>query len=412
MRPVAPQPTTSSAVEARRSTLYFPRWAPTARSLPVPDRVRVGVLGLGAVAQAVHLPLLDRLADRFEIAAIADLSPGLVQVIGERYRVAPTGRSTGLDGLLSSPDIDALMILTSGSHGDAITAGLDRGVAVFAEKPLAWTLGEADAVAARLAADERSRLQVGYMKLYDPAVVEGLAAADVGRVGPIRSIEVRVLHPTSESQLAHARLLPPPTDIPPERIARLRDEGDRLQEVAVGPAAATLGRLYSNIVLGSIVHELALIRAFAGDPVAIDAVDVWPDEVWPPSVSIDGRLAAGGRFAIRWHFLPDYPAYREEVRVITEQSSIELEFPSPYLLHAPTDLHVVELAGGGRRDTRYRAVAEAFEEELLAFHRLVADGTAPKAGIVEGRADIVTSQRIIARRAAQTGLPVEIEAPA
>ena len=30
----------------------------------------------------------------------------------------------------------------------------------------------------------------------------------------------------------------------------------------------------------------------------------------------------------------------------------------------------------------------------------------------EGRADIVTSQRIIARRAAQTGLPVETEAPA
>jgi len=40
------------------------------------------------------------------------------------------------------------------------------------------------------------------------------------------------------------------------------------------------------------------------------------------------------------------------------------------------------------------------------------DGTAPKAGVVEGRADIVTSQRIISRRAVQTGLPVETEAPA
>ena len=386
--------------------------APSAAPLAVPDRVRVGVLGLGAVAQAVHLPLIDRLADRFEIAAIADLSPGLVEVIGQRYRVAPADRHTSLDGLMSSPDIDALMILTSGSHGDAITAGLDRGVAVFAEKPLAWTLGEADTIAARLAADERAKLQVGYMKLYDPAVVEGLAvAADDGRVGPIRSIEVRVLHPTSERQLAHARLLPPPTDIPAETIARLRNEGERLHAEALGPAAATLGQLYSNIVLGSIVHELALIRAFAGDPVGIDAVDVWPDGAWPPSVSIDGRLAGGARFAIRWHFLPDYPAYREEVRVITERASIELEFPSPYLLHAATDLRVAELSGGGRRDTRFRSVAEAFEEELLAFHALVVDGTPPKAGIVEGRADIVTSQRIIACRASQTGLQVAIEAP-
>jgi predicted dehydrogenase len=379
----------------------------------VPDRVRVGVLGLGAVAQAVHLPLLDRLVDRFRIAAIADLSPSLVAVIGERYRVPAAKRFADLDGLLSSTDIDALMILTSGSHGDAVLAGLDRGVAVFAEKPLAWTLAEADAIVARLAADDRSRLQVGYMKLYDPAVVEALeVAGDTERVGPIRSIEVRVLHPTSERQLAHARLLPPPADIAAATLDRLRDEGERLQSVDIGPAAATLGRLYSNIVLGSIVHELALIRAFAGDPVAIDSVDVWPLGVWPPSVSIDGQLAGGARFAIRWHFLPDYPAYREEVRVITEQSSIELEFPSPYLLHAATDLHVAELAGDGRQDTRFRSVAEAFEEELLAFHRLVVDGTAPKAGVVEGRADIVTSQRIISRRAVQTGLPVKTEAPA
>jgi hypothetical protein len=73
---------------------------------------------------------------------------------------------------------------------------------------------------------------------------------------------------------------------------------------------------------------------------------------------------------------------------------------------------VADLAGDARRDTRFRSVAEAFEEELLAFHRLVVDGTAPKAGVVEGRADIVTSQRIVARRAAQTGLAVETEAPA
>ncbi len=379
----------------------------------MPERVRVGILGLGAVAQAVHLPLLDRLTDRFEIAAVADLSPGLVEAMGEHYRVPAEARSTSLEDLLRTDGLDALLILTSGSHGAAVLAGFERGLAVFAEKPLAWTLGEADAIAARLAADPRRRLQVGYMKLYDPAVVEAVAtASDVDRVGPIRSIDVRVLHPTSERQLAHARLRPPAADIPPEVLVRLTAEGERLQTVALGPAAPELGRLYSNIVLGSIVHELALIRAFAGDPVAIDAVDVWPADVWPPSVSIDGRLAGGARFAIRWHFLPDYPAYREEVRVVTERASIEIEFPSPYLLHAPTDLHVAELAGNGRRDTRYRSVEEAFEEELLAFHALVVDGTAPKAGVVEGLADIVTSQRIALRRAVATGLPIEIEAPA
>ncbi len=376
----------------------------------MPDRVGLGVLGLGAVAQAVHLPIIERLRDQFWIAAIADLSAGLANAIGERYRVPETSRFTTLDAMLDGAALDGLLILSSGSHGGAILAGLEQGIAVFTEKPLAWTLAEADAIAARLTADPRTRLQVGYMKLYDPAVVEGVAvAADTTRVGAIRSIEVCVLHPTGESQLAHARLLPPPTDIAPETMDALRSEDDRLLRVALGPAAAPLGKLYANVVLGSIVHDLAIIRAFAGDPIGIDAVDVWPADEWLPSVGITGRLGGDARFAIRWHFLPEYAAYREEVRVVTERATIELEFPTPYLLNAPTELRIVERSGAGRRDTQGRSLVEAFDEELLAFHALVVDGAAPKAGIVEGRADIVTSQRVAARRAGDLGIPIQTE---
>lgn len=53
----------------------------------MPDRVRLGVLGLGAVAQAVHLPIVEPLGDRFQVAAVADLSAGLADAVGERYRV-------------------------------------------------------------------------------------------------------------------------------------------------------------------------------------------------------------------------------------------------------------------------------------------------------------------------------------
>jgi predicted dehydrogenase len=62
----------------------------TTTPAPRSRRLRVGMVALGAVAQAVHLPLVDRLVTQFEIAAIADLSPVLVDVLGERYRV-PVG---------------------------------------------------------------------------------------------------------------------------------------------------------------------------------------------------------------------------------------------------------------------------------------------------------------------------------
>ena len=398
----------------------------TEAAAPLSRRVRVGVVGLGAVAQAVHLPLLDRLPGEFEIAAIADLSRSLVDSIGDRYRVPASERYLGIDALLESRAIDALVILTSGSHGSATVAGLDRGLPVFVEKPLAFTLVEADAIAARLAPTGQAgeapdagygrggrlpKLQVGYMKLHDPAVVRALEfGAEANGLGPIRSIEVTVLHPTSEAQLLHARLLPPAGDIPADVIAGLEAEGVRLRSVALGPAAESLGRLYSQILLGSVVHDLAIIRAFAGDPVGIDAVDVWPDGVWPPSVGVTGRLAGGGRLSIRWHFLPDYPAYREGVRIVRDGSTIELEFPAPYLLHAPTALRITEAEGGARRDVSVSSVDEAFENELLAFHALVVDGTAPRSGVAEGRADIVTCQRIAARYAAQLGIEIGGEA--
>jgi myo-inositol 2-dehydrogenase / D-chiro-inositol 1-dehydrogenase len=394
-------------------------------STPTPasgsQRVRVGIVGLGAVAQAVHLPLLDRLGAQFQIAAIADLSPSLVEAIGERYRVPAAEQYLGIDALLTSHAIDALIVLTSGSHGAATLAGLGRGLPVFVEKPLAYSLGEADAIAAALgdavgangAAEPPPKLQVGYMKLYDPAVGRALEfGAEANGQGPIRSIEVTVLHPTSAAQLAHARLSPPAGDVPADVIAGLKAEDDRLRRVALGAAAESIGALYSGILLGSVVHDLAIIRAFAGDPVGIDAVDVWPDDAWPPSVAVAGRLAAGGRFSIRWHFLPDYPAYREEVRVIREGSTIELEFPAPYLLHAPTSLRITEADRGARRDVSVSSYDEAFENELLAFHALVVDGTRPLSGVAAGRADIVTCQRIAARHAAQLGVEIRGEAAA
>jgi predicted dehydrogenase len=394
-------------------------------STPTPasgsQRVRVGIVGLGAVAQAVHLPLLDRLGAQFQIAAIADLSASLVEAIGERYRVPPNERYLGIVALLTSHAIDALIVLTSGSHGAATLAGLGRGLPVFVEKPLAYTLGEVDGVAAALeksagansAAEQPPKLQVGYMKLHDPAVGRALEfGAEANGRGPVRSIEVTVLHPTSAAQLAHARLLPPARDVPADLIAGLKAEDERLRLVALGAAAGSIGALYSGILLGSVVHDLAIIRAFAGDPVGIDAVDVWPEDSWPPSVAVTGRLAAGGRFSIRWHFLPDYPAYREEVRVIREGSTIELEFPAPYLLHAPTSLRITEADRGGRRDVSLSSYDEAFENELLAFHALVVDGTPPLSGVAEGRADIVTCQRIAARLAAQRGVEIGGEAAA
>jgi myo-inositol 2-dehydrogenase/D-chiro-inositol 1-dehydrogenase len=373
-----------------------------------PSRVRLGVIGLGVVAQAVHLPLLGNRGDLFEVTAVCDLSAERAERVAERFGLETAGRFRSAEDLLDSGLVDAVLVLTSGSHGQVAGAALGRGLPTLCEKPLAYTLAEADRLE-RLSAKEGTPLQLGYMKLYDPAVRR--AHRELAATRPVlRAVEVTVLHPSGASQLTHANLEPPPGDVPAAALAALGQETSLLQTQALGrEAPAELRELYTEVLLGSLVHDLAVVRLLAGELERVDHADLWPEGSWS-SVAADGVLAGDVRVSLRWHYLDRYPAYREEVRLHHEQGSIALTFPSPFLLNAPTVLTVTDLDGDVARSREDRSTVEAFEQELVAFHRLVTDGQPAAAGIASGRADIVTCQRILRRLAERRGVELAGEA--
>lgn len=364
--------------------------------------LRVGLVGLGLVTQLVHLPLLRRDPSRFAIAGLCDLSAPTLERVGDTYGVAPAHRHHALADLLAQPGLDALLVLTSGSHGAAVAAAQAAGLAVLCEKPLAYTLAEADAIR------DDPPVLLGYMKLHDPAVRAARRA--VGGLGPLRSVEALVLHPSTAVQMGHLELPTPPV-LDPGVLRELEADADARRVSALGqPAALALGRIYSDLVLGSLVHDLALLRYLVGGTPVIDHVAAWPEGVWPPSLEVNGELGGELRFALRWHYLPDAPAYHEELRIHGEHGSLTLRFPTPYVLHAPTELTVTERSGTGEACRLATAHEEAFEEQLRHFHRVVTAGEAPLVGPREGRADIVTCQRIARRLAAQRGIVVGGEA--
>jgi predicted dehydrogenase len=368
-------------------------------------RISVAVAGLGIIARTVHLPLLERLRDLFEIAAVADLARSAVDDLGARYGVPPTRRYTDARAMLADGGFDAVLLLTSGSHGDLAAEALRRGLPVLCEKPLAYTQAEVSALPAS------AGLMVGYMKQYDPAVAQAARIlADLGGPAAVHAVDVTVLHPSGESQLAFAHL-PPPGEVPAEVLASVSRRDTELVRAAVGdnPAAQ---RLY-RILVNSVSHDLSLLRMLTGSPATVDHVATWPAASSPgqePSVEISGTLPAGGRYGVRWLYLPDYPAYRETVTVHHARGSLELVFPSPYLLNAPTLLTTVDSNGGGERRSAYRSVTEAFEQELVAFHAMVTADAVPHTGLAGGAEDLVTSQRIVARHGQLTGVPAGGEA--
>jgi len=372
------------------------------------EPLRVGVAGLGVVAQVVHLPLLARRRDLFRLSALCDVSRTVRDQVGQRYGVAQPRRYPSLDAMLTGGELDAVLLLTSGSHGPQARAILDAGLAVLCEKPLAYTVAEADDLQAAGPGGTGHRLLLGYMKQYDPAVQHMLEL--LPPVESIRTITVTVLHPSSAAQLAFAGTFAPPPDVDAAVLAELREaEGSALQR-ALGPVPPEVCTLYSDVVLGSVVHDLSLIRMVAGSPVSMDGVDVWPRDGRPGSLTACGRLASGARFGVGWHYLPDYPAYRETLSVHHETGSFELVFPAPYLLHAPTELTVVDAVGHHERRSVHRSVVEAFEQELVAFHAMVTRGLPPLSSVAQGRADIITGQQILRRFAEQTGLVIGGEA--
>jgi len=384
----------------------------------VTDPVRLGVLGLGAVAQAVHLPLVARRPELFRLAGLADLSPGLCDLMGERYNVPPSRRFGSLEELLAAGGLDAVMILARGSHARQVAAAAAAGLPVLCEKPLGYTIAEADDLLGRVPA---AALLLGYMKQYDPAVASARSA--LAGIDDVRSVDVTVLHPTAASQLAVARVVPPPAPLP-ARAQREADEEDRLlAAVALGEGYdESLWRAYRGALVSSLAHDLSVLRSLRQRPLDVEHADIWRQASafqgrdpgrdrrsfgdHPPSIQATGRLAGGGRYTLAWHYLPDFPGYRETVRVVHGRGSVELVFPSPYLMHAPTELRVTALDGAAERTDLSRSTEEAFESQLEAFARLVRDGAEPQSGLAEGREDIGLCQAIVAAFAERTGVPV------
>ncbi len=71
------------------------------------DRVRIGVIGLGWVAQVVHLPILSHLPEA-EIVAVCDRDRSRAKLVGEKFGIRRM--YTDADQMLANEELHAVIV--------------------------------------------------------------------------------------------------------------------------------------------------------------------------------------------------------------------------------------------------------------------------------------------------------------
>jgi virulence factor len=129
---------------------------------------RVGLIGLGDIAQKVYLPLLSA-NEQVELVGIMSSTPATVERMKTKYRI-PFG-TINLDELLDQ-DLDAVFIHSpTNTHYDIAMKSMERGVAVYADKPLSYQWEQSMEMAS-FAEQKGVLLAAGFNRRFAPLYVE------------------------------------------------------------------------------------------------------------------------------------------------------------------------------------------------------------------------------------------------
>jgi predicted dehydrogenase len=349
------------------------------------QRLKVGVVGCGLIAQVMHLHYLQELSDQFEIAALCDLSEEVRNACARRYRVDRVFERW--QDLIREP-LDGVLILSSGSHAPVAIAAAKAGLHLFIEKPMCFSVAEGRAM---IEAAERAgvALMVGYNKRYDPAYRR--LVEEAGQLSDIRLAQVTTLESPLEPYVGHYPMHRG-APLAPEVVAVLKDDTQRRIAAAIGDVDPLSRRAYHLVLLDSMVHEFNAVRGVLGEPDQLDYADVRED-----GLTVVLRFGKT-HCVIAWVDLPGSAQYEMNFAFHTPDRRLSLAFPSPFLRSMPTLLTIEGGEIGAARAWRTDEVVsydESFKLELMHFHECATTGRQPVTSGLDALRDVALCQAVI-----------------
>ncbi|MFR8034797.1 MAG: Gfo/Idh/MocA family protein [Lachnospiraceae bacterium] len=147
------------------------------------NKLRIGIVGCGGIANNKHLPAIKRNGN-FEVMAFCDIIPGRAEEAKEKFG---SHRARVFDNYrdLIKEDLDAVYVLTPNkSHAEISIAAMRAGKHVMCEKPMAKTYAEAMEMV-RVSEETGKLLTIGYQSRYRTDSIYLKRACENGDLGEI-----------------------------------------------------------------------------------------------------------------------------------------------------------------------------------------------------------------------------------
>lgn len=156
------------------------------------EKVRIGIVGCGGIANGKHMPALSKLKD-VEMVAFCDIVEERAQKAAKQYGAEGAKVFTDYRELLKL-DLDVVHVLTPNkSHSPITVAALEAGKHVMCEKPMAINTEEARKMVDAAKRTGR-KLTIGYQNRFRPDSMylkKCVEAGDLGDIYYARALAIR-----------------------------------------------------------------------------------------------------------------------------------------------------------------------------------------------------------------------------
>jgi len=356
--------------------------------------IRLGIIGCGAIAQIQHLPNLAGLQEEFEVTIACDHSPALAESVAKTFHVP--NHVTDYRQLLSS-DVEAVILCHTDPKTEVAVAAFEAGKHVFIEKPMCFSLQEADTIID--AASRSGKVgQAGYMKVYDPAFE--IAKREVDGMEDIRFVQVNHLHPNNALHLKSFRIQRF-QDIPQSSHDAVHTAREEALRDAIGDVPQNVKGVFF-LLAGSMIHDIYGLRVMLGQPSTVVSTEIWHGS---RAVTFVLEYANGSRCVATWVDLPNLWDFKETLEVYGDDKRVILSYPTGFARGILSTVTVQGIDADGTTFKKEPAIAweSAFVRELRHFHECITEEKKSRTSVTSARDDIALIIDII--NAYVTGKP-------